>query len=79
MAFCFELVDDEGLECFGVEGDGELAVADFLGLLFRYAGLWWDGQSGEADLDIASHVILDRGESHGAEHVCQRRASLLAN
>jgi hypothetical protein len=79
VAFCFELVDDEGLECFGVEGDSELAVADFLGLLLRYARLWWEGQWGKADLDIASHVILDRGESHGAEHVCERRTSLLAN
>lgn len=31
MGLCFELVAHEGLQGFGVEGGGELAVADFLG------------------------------------------------
>lgn len=43
--FCFELVDDEGLEGFGVGGGGELAVSDFLGRVRegRWKEVWVGG------------------------------------
>lgn len=63
-----QLIPAQVLDVFGLGGSGELPVADFLGssqlmpqCLFRSIVRRY--------LDIAKHVILDRGESDGAEDI----------